>query len=360
MTIEPVDTVEAEVPARGGGAPVPVSAYALGRELERLYPGAFGFPRRPLKLGIHKDIHARHPSWPLRMLAAHLSHWTGQRDYLLALRFGAVRKGLDGKASGTVGEEEARVAAERLRGCLPPQDRCASRVHSHAEALDELGRAEGIRTAYRAGEPLSEGDAAVVMDLLRHHPSAAEKLGCGIASIVADRRKPTFALIRTDGTRDTFSVVKALGAKYGLAAPPVPDAAPTGRRRKARTRKPKATAAVAAPRQLQATERPDDPVVVVPCGPVKVVGVVPAEILVAAANLPDGAPNPLEVTVTVAVAGGPRIAAVITGKAFRRAWKAARETGGIALVEGRLALGGRVENPGLIVQPPKATDAEAA
>jgi hypothetical protein len=108
------------------------------RDLTTLHPACFDASNpRPLKIGIHKDLIARHglPSdFPakaskgerkaskqrqrLRYKAA-LAEYCNQRPYLERLVPGAERIDLDGRPAGTVTAQEAEAAAGMLRGDIP-------------------------------------------------------------------------------------------------------------------------------------------------------------------------------------------------------------------------------------------------
>lgn len=61
---------------------------------------------------------------------------------------------------------------------------------------------------YKPGQQLDMFDQAFMTDLLLRHPSADEKIGCGVASISVERmgfNTQGFMLTRVDGTRIDFS-----------------------------------------------------------------------------------------------------------------------------------------------------------
>jgi ProP effector len=86
--------------------------------LAETYPRCFAVyqaRRRPLKIGIHKDI-LRELDGALTPdeLSAALRYYTGNKHYLLALRPGAQRVDLDGEPAGAVTEDQAQAAAAAL------------------------------------------------------------------------------------------------------------------------------------------------------------------------------------------------------------------------------------------------------
>jgi len=91
----------------------------LDQELAKLYslfPLAFHDQRRrPLKIGIHRDILSTYPRvWSSRRLRLILHAYTTGLQYLAASKPGAPRLDLEGKEAGEVTPEQAALAAERL------------------------------------------------------------------------------------------------------------------------------------------------------------------------------------------------------------------------------------------------------
>lgn len=66
--------------------------------------------------------------------------------------------------------------------------------------------------SYLFDSPVSDQDATILIDLIRYHPEADEKIGCGIKGFKVVREKTyghkRFEIIRTDGTTSDFSYVK--------------------------------------------------------------------------------------------------------------------------------------------------------
>ena len=63
------------------------------------------------------------------------------------------------------------------------------------------------------GTSVVGGEYDFIRGLLDHHPCAAEKIGCGVATIEVESIKgaaPGFMLTRTDGSRDDFSYKRCL------------------------------------------------------------------------------------------------------------------------------------------------------
>jgi hypothetical protein len=87
--------------------------------LVKCFPRAF-FPSgrvcRPLRIGIFEDLNAVLPLEIDRAeLKACLGLYTGQPGYLRELKPGAIRVGLNGRATGRVSPKEAASAAARLQ-----------------------------------------------------------------------------------------------------------------------------------------------------------------------------------------------------------------------------------------------------
>jgi sRNA-binding protein len=75
--------------------------------------------RRPLALGIHRDIIAARPDIDIRDLSAALRLYVSNHRYLRACAEGADRIGLNGEAAGKVSAKDAASAAVRLAGRKP-------------------------------------------------------------------------------------------------------------------------------------------------------------------------------------------------------------------------------------------------
>jgi len=95
------------------------AARALIERLCEIWPRCFFLyqrKRRPLKLGVHRDIAALDDAIAPRQLSSALRYYVGNRFYLAACREGADRIDLDGKPAGKVSAEEAANAAAILAG----------------------------------------------------------------------------------------------------------------------------------------------------------------------------------------------------------------------------------------------------
>jgi sRNA-binding protein len=95
-------------------------------QLVELYPNCFRQLRRPLKIGIHNDVIARHPELRPSLIARALKTYTHSLSYLEMLKAGSARIDLEGNPVGTVtdadeedakrkiGKEARRAAAEAI------------------------------------------------------------------------------------------------------------------------------------------------------------------------------------------------------------------------------------------------------
>jgi hypothetical protein len=82
---------------------------------------------------------------------------------------------------------------------------------------------EAVRSVlyrYQPGEFLDDGDFDLLFDLLHRHPSAKEKIGCGVISIgvhLTEWSNQGFFLLRQDGSRTDFSFLHCISPKSPLA-----------------------------------------------------------------------------------------------------------------------------------------------
>lgn len=112
----------------------PPSPRALLNQWYQRYPQAFFKGHtRPLKVGIHQDLLAREP-WPEKLVRRALACYVHLPRYLKAVRAGAERVDLDGRAVGAVGDEEAQHARAKLDALRA--DKAAEREARRRERLD--------------------------------------------------------------------------------------------------------------------------------------------------------------------------------------------------------------------------------
>jgi ProP effector len=117
-----------------------VEAYGAIEALAARWPKCFVVYERhrvPMRVGIHKDILAA--GFPKAGLRLALRIYTGNGNYLFALRPGAPRVDLDGNVAGVVSEEAALVAAAEL-----------SRRKARNQARREAQHQEQERAAIKA------------------------------------------------------------------------------------------------------------------------------------------------------------------------------------------------------------------
>lgn len=83
-----------------------------------------------------------------------------------------------------------------------------------AHQYRRLQAARAIKDRYADGEPLVGRDLAFMAAMLRQHPRAADKIGVGVAGIVAHRYiggSRCFFVVRVDGSAEDFSARKCCG-----------------------------------------------------------------------------------------------------------------------------------------------------
>ena len=132
--------------------------------LAELYPNCFRQPRQPLKIGIRKDVIARHPELRPSLIASALKAYARSLSYLEALTAGTPRIDLEGHVAGKVtatDEEDAKrkiARAARRATAKAIDDRKAATVPPVTQSVSQV---EHI--ASRPMEPRSE--SAPVADL---------------------------------------------------------------------------------------------------------------------------------------------------------------------------------------------------
>jgi sRNA-binding protein len=126
-------------------------------QLAEFYPNCFRQPRKPLKIGIHNDIIARHPELRPGVLTSALKTYTRSLGYLETLKAGAARIDLEGDPVGTVtaaDEEDAkrkiakaarRAAAKAIEDCKAAGQPAAKPVAKCAGQQDPILEAKSAR-----------------------------------------------------------------------------------------------------------------------------------------------------------------------------------------------------------------------
>ena len=88
--------------------------------LAETYPLCFDWDRpRPLKLGIHLDLRARHPDVPRLALRKALAVYCNRARYLKSLKAGLLRWDLQGQPAGLVTLEQGAIARQQLKAGKP-------------------------------------------------------------------------------------------------------------------------------------------------------------------------------------------------------------------------------------------------
>jgi len=88
-------------------------AAGLIAQLTADFPGAFSDPPRPLRLGIRQDLQFESKLTDEEIDRA-MTKWTQRTSYLRTQTVGAIRYDLRGRPCGTVSEENAYFASQRL------------------------------------------------------------------------------------------------------------------------------------------------------------------------------------------------------------------------------------------------------
>jgi hypothetical protein len=100
-------------PAVADPAPAPPS-------LAEVYPTCFDWERpRPLKIGIHLDLRARHPDVPHLALRKALAVYCNRARHLKSLKAGLLRWDLQGQPAGLVTLEQGAIARQQLKAGKP-------------------------------------------------------------------------------------------------------------------------------------------------------------------------------------------------------------------------------------------------
>ncbi len=77
-----------------------------------------------------------------------------------------------------------------------------------AKKGDALAHLQSMLKSYSVGERVSSQDGAFLLDAIKNHPNAEEKIGVGIDHFFvrrADYRTRCFWVQRTDGSEEKFS-----------------------------------------------------------------------------------------------------------------------------------------------------------
>jgi sRNA-binding protein len=144
MTMRPIDSIR--------------DAKAIIAELAQRFPKAFVVfekRRRPLKIGIDRDIAAAAPDIDATDLSNALGYYTRNLHYLNTLVAGAPRIGLDGEVCGDVSEKDAASAGLRFANILKRQAarRQASASSSNSSGSNSSGSNSGSNSGSSSGSP---------------------------------------------------------------------------------------------------------------------------------------------------------------------------------------------------------------
>ncbi len=106
-----IDTPADTTPAR---PPFRVRVEQAQNLLRERYSDLFGNDPKPLKIGIHLELLARHPDLDFAGLKRALTLHCGRFAYQKTLKPGAARLDLEGQPDGEVTAEQAEIARQRL------------------------------------------------------------------------------------------------------------------------------------------------------------------------------------------------------------------------------------------------------
>jgi len=91
---------------------------------------------------------------------------------------------------------------------LSPEEKAyKANIHSRKQKYN------AILQSYMCGEELKHEDLLSVSQMLQYHPEVQLKIGCGLKTILVDvhgKGTKCFFLVRTDGTRESFSLSKCI------------------------------------------------------------------------------------------------------------------------------------------------------
>ena len=146
------DTVEDSIPEVHAGKSEPeISKSEALKMVRERWPEAFRVSSpRPLKVGIHNDM-KQTGEFPVNVIKSALKLFTSQERYLLSIKLGRNRIGLDGKPCGKVKLKEAVNAEITLFQRHENRNRKNQRIH--------VGQLKLVKTGSANEEPTQDGEA---------------------------------------------------------------------------------------------------------------------------------------------------------------------------------------------------------
>jgi sRNA-binding protein len=149
--------------------------------LRARWPAAFNDERRPLKLGIHRDMGILGRSDAIR-------RWTAHPVYLRNVIAGGKRIDLDGGPAGGIEEIEKAYAWEKLsmvRGEIARVRRCRERPWDHPDCSDlpkrGTARREYLHRKFPSGLSLADESAEMKLGMPKRSGPRWGEYGCTVA-----------------------------------------------------------------------------------------------------------------------------------------------------------------------------------
>jgi ProP effector len=134
-----------------GKAAMKIDAQAIIKLLSEKFPECFALyeqRRRPLALGIHKEVAAAMPTLTAEQIGAAMRFYVSNEFYCRACRAGAIRINLMGHEAGVVTAAEADHAAARLVGIAAwPKKKKAAKKPAAIEAAKPAPVPKGVNAS---------------------------------------------------------------------------------------------------------------------------------------------------------------------------------------------------------------------
>jgi sRNA-binding protein len=138
-----------------------IDAQAIIKLLSEKFPECFALyeqRRRPLALGIHREILAAMPMLAAEQIGAAIRLYVANEFYCRACREGAARINLMGHEAGCVTAAEADNAVARIAGIKEwKKKKAAAKKAAAKEAAKEAAEAEAEAVRVEAAKPIPTG-----------------------------------------------------------------------------------------------------------------------------------------------------------------------------------------------------------
>ena len=204
---------------------------------------------------------------------------------------------------------------------------------------------------YSIGEYLKGQDFNNLLDLLKKHPRAVQKIGVGIKGLLIDRDGyggRCFYLMRQDGTKEKFSYLKCLGLKSSNSVETIKEPETV-----IITPKPVKVKSESKPAVKKSNPPPDINIVKAASKSVKVTLVLDSAGI---SRIDSTGQKQVKLMITVV---SMILEADINSKSYRKALAAIDELGAEncnLILQGSMKIQGKIESAGLAVQPKKAKE----